>query len=163
MLAFALDVDLIVAVDEDVGDRRVAQERLERPETEQLVDDVGDQRFALEQAERRRLRLLLEHADDQAADFGLRVLAPHARQPLEVQPVQQVLVNLGLDFLVFGVTRVHGSCRAFAGDHCRRSVRRHLLFVPASAAAGQPAEQAAAAFRLLWFGIDLRQLLRQAR
>ena len=42
--AVPLDVDLIVAVDQDVGDVRVLQQRLERAEPEELVQDVGDQR-----------------------------------------------------------------------------------------------------------------------
>ena len=41
-LAAALDVDLLVGVDQDVADRRVAQQRLERPEAEDLVDDVAE-------------------------------------------------------------------------------------------------------------------------
>ena len=40
-LAFALDVDLVGAVDQDVGDRRILQQQLERAEAEQLVEDVG--------------------------------------------------------------------------------------------------------------------------
>ena len=65
-LAVPLDVDLVVAVDEDVRDRRIAQQSLERAEAEQLVQDVGDERLALEQAERRLVALALEHAADQA-------------------------------------------------------------------------------------------------
>ena len=49
--------------------------------------------LALEQAERRRLALAVEQADDQAADFRLGILALDARQPLEVQAVEQLLVN----------------------------------------------------------------------
>ena len=73
--AFPLDVDLVVAVDQDVRDVGILQQHLERPEAEDLVQDVGDQRFALEQAERRRLALALEQADDQALDLRLGVLA----------------------------------------------------------------------------------------
>ena len=40
-LAAPLDVDLPRAVDEDVGDIRVAQERLERPKTYHVVDDLA--------------------------------------------------------------------------------------------------------------------------
>ena len=106
--AFALDVDPVVTVDEDVGDGRVAQEGLERPEAEQLVEDVGDERLALEEAERRRVGLLFEHAHDQPADLGLRVFAVHSRQALEVEPVEQVLVDLALDLLVLRMAHVHG-------------------------------------------------------
>ena len=99
-LAFALDVDLVVAVDQNVRDRRIAQQHLERAEAEQLVEDVGDQRLALEQAQRRRRALALDHADDQAADLRLRVFAPHPRQPIEIEPVQQLLVDAALQILI---------------------------------------------------------------
>ena len=42
--AVALDVDLVVAVDQDVRHRRVGHQRLERAEAEHLVLDVADQR-----------------------------------------------------------------------------------------------------------------------
>ncbi len=65
-LAVFLDVDLIVAIDQDIGDVRVDQNRLERSESEQLVQDVADEAVALEQAERRRDRFLLEQRRDDA-------------------------------------------------------------------------------------------------
>ena len=99
-LAFALDVDLVVAVDQNVGDRRIAEQDLERPEPEQLVEDVGDQGFALEQAQRRRRALALDHADDQAADLGLGVLPPHPREAVKIEPVQQILMDPALQILI---------------------------------------------------------------
>ncbi len=42
-----LDEDLLVAVDHDLGDRRVAQERIDRPVAEHVVDDSFDQPRAL--------------------------------------------------------------------------------------------------------------------
>ena len=99
-LAFALDVDLVETVDENVGDRRIAQQHFERTEAEQLVDDVGDQRFALEQAERHRGALALDHADDEAADLRFGVLPAHPREPVEIEPVQQLLVDPALQLLV---------------------------------------------------------------
>ena len=93
---------------------------LERPETEQLVDDVGDQRFALEQAQRHGGALALDHADDQTPDLGLRRLARNPRQPVQVEPVQQILVDPAFQLLVVRASRVH---RAAA---CRKSHRNHL-------------------------------------
>ena len=122
-LAVALDVDLVVAVDQDVGDRRIAQQRLERPEAEQLVEDVRDQRLALEQAERRRGALALDHPDDQAPDLRLGLLALHPREPVEVQPVQQLLVDAALQLLVVRAARVHaaaaGQCQLQVMTSCR--------------------------------------------
>ncbi len=45
--AVLLDVDLIEAIDQDVGDVRVDEDRLERSEAEQLVEDVDDDALAL--------------------------------------------------------------------------------------------------------------------
>ena len=42
--ALALDVDLVVAIDENVRDVGIAQQRLERTEAEDLVQNVGDER-----------------------------------------------------------------------------------------------------------------------
>ena len=64
--AFALDVDLVVAVDQDVRDVGILEQRLERAKAEDLVQDVGDQRIPLEQAQRRRLALALQ----QTAESG---------------------------------------------------------------------------------------------
>ena len=47
-LAAALDVDLLVAVDQNVGDGRVLQQRLERPQPEDLVEHFGDDLVALD-------------------------------------------------------------------------------------------------------------------
>ena len=41
---FALDVHLIVPVDQDVRDVRILEQRFERPEAEDLVQNVGDER-----------------------------------------------------------------------------------------------------------------------
>ena len=70
------------------------------PEAEELVEDVDDQRLALGQAERRRLVAALDDLEDDAADLGLRLLLAHLRQPLEVQAVQQIVVDPGLQVLV---------------------------------------------------------------
>jgi hypothetical protein len=101
-----LDVDLVRPVDEDVGHRRVAQQRLERPEAEQLVDHVTDQALALLLAERGGQRLAVEQPGDQAPDLGLGVRAVRARQPVQVDPVQQFLVDPALHGLVPRVARI---------------------------------------------------------
>ena len=48
----------------------------------------------------------LDHVVDQLADFRLGLAAADARQPLEVQPVQQFLMNLRLQLLVVRAPRV---------------------------------------------------------
>ena len=93
-LAGPLDVDLLERVDQDVVDGRVAQQRLERPEAEHLVDDVAKDRLALRHAERRAF--LGDQLEEQRPDLALRARAVGGRERLEVQPVQQLLVNRGL-------------------------------------------------------------------
>jgi hypothetical protein len=98
--AVLFDIHLVEPVDEDVRDGRIRQQHLERPEAEELVQDVGDDRVALVEAERRLVALAIEHAADQRANLGFGVLALHARQAVEIQPVQQLLVDAALEVLV---------------------------------------------------------------
>ena len=97
-LAAALDVDVLVGVDQDVADRRVAQQRLERPEAEDLVDDVGEDRLALGHAERHAL--FGDQVEEQRADFRLGARALGRGERLEVQPVEQLPVDVGLQLEV---------------------------------------------------------------
>ncbi len=73
--SFTLDVHLIVPVDQDVGNRAIGEQRLERSEAEQFVENVDDQAFAFGEAERHLLLLALENGGDERAQFGLRLLA----------------------------------------------------------------------------------------
>src|SRR4030095_9959057 len=98
--AFALDEDLRRLVDQDVGDRRVLEQRLERPEAEELSEDVADQRLALAESERNALVLAVEEILDENADLGLGFRLRGPRQLIEVQPVEELLVNLALERLV---------------------------------------------------------------
>ena len=84
-----------MAVDQDVGDRRVLEQRLERPEAEQLVEDVADQLLALGMVE--RVVLLGQLLGDDVADFGLDLLARHLVERLQVDEVEQPLVKLDLE------------------------------------------------------------------
>ena len=84
-----------MAVDQDVGDRRVLEQRLERAEAEQLVEDVADQLLALGMVE--RVVLLGQLLGDDVADFGLDLLARHLVERLQVDEVEQPLVKLDLE------------------------------------------------------------------
>ena len=53
--AAALDVDAFVAVDQDVGDGRVLEQRLERTEARHLVEDFGDEFVELLRVQRQPL------------------------------------------------------------------------------------------------------------
>ncbi len=115
--AVPFHVDLVVAVDQDVGDQRIVQQHLERAEPEELVQDIVDDVLALVEAERGPFTLALQHAGDQRADLRFRVFPSHTSQPIEVQPVQQFLMDAALQVLVTGV-----SCVERYGVHrCRSS------------------------------------------
>ena len=94
-LAAALDVDVLVGVDQDVADRRVAQQRLERAEAEDFVDDVAENRVALAHAERHAL--FGDQVEEQRADIGFGARPLGRCQRLEVQPVEQLPVDVGLE------------------------------------------------------------------
>ena len=68
--AVALDVDLVGAVDHDLGHGVVGQQRLEHAEADRLVDDAADQPRALGGREDRPL------ARDHPADDALQPRAP---------------------------------------------------------------------------------------
>ena len=78
--------------------RRVAQQRLERPEAEDLVDDVAEDDLALGHAERHAL--FGDQLEEQRADFRLGARRVGRRQRLEVQPVEQLPVDVGLQLEV---------------------------------------------------------------
>ena len=102
--AGAFDVDVLVGVDEDVVDRRVAQQRLERPEAEDLVEDVAEDLLAFGDADR---RVLLGHQlEDERADFAFGALPIHRGQRLEVQPVEQLAMDVALQLDVLRARRM---------------------------------------------------------
>ena len=67
--AITLDEHLVVSIDQNVGDRRVLEQRLQRPETEKLVQHVVHQLLALGVVQ--RVVLLGQFLGDDIADFGL--------------------------------------------------------------------------------------------
>ncbi len=111
-LAAALDVDLLVGVDQDVADRRVAQQRLERPEAEDLVDDVAEDHLALGHAERHAL--FGDQVEQQRADLRLGARPLGRRERLEVQAVEQLAVDVGLQLEVLRPRRFRRAVAAGA-------------------------------------------------
>ena len=104
--AVALDVHLIEAVDQNVRDRLIAQQHLERSQPEQLVEHVARQRFAFGQRQRRVLGLALEHRHDEPADFRLGVFALDVGEPIEIEPIEQAVVHPALEILIVRTPRV---------------------------------------------------------
>ena len=68
-LALPLDIDLGEAVHHDVGDRFVAQQRLERSQANHVVDDRRAEQFLLAAVERQPL--LGYHLCDQLQDLAI--------------------------------------------------------------------------------------------
>ena len=103
-------VHLLVGVHEDVVDGRVAQQRFERPEPEDLVEDVAEDLLALRHRE--RLALLAEQLEEQRADVAFGARPIDGRKGLEVQPVQQLPVNVRLQLDVLRPRRLRARSRA---------------------------------------------------
>ena len=71
---------------------RIAQQRLERAEAEHVVEHLGEERLALAEVERRRL--FREQLAEQRANLAFGAAAIGLRQRLEVQPVEQLAVDV---------------------------------------------------------------------
>ena len=93
--AVALDEHMVIAVDQDVGDRRILEQRLERPEAEQFVEHVADQLLALGLVERVVLLAPVPRRRCRRLRPG-SARATSGRAP-KVDQVQQALVKLDLE------------------------------------------------------------------
>ena len=105
------DIDLVEPIHEDVRNRAVAKQTLERPQAEELVEDVDHQRFTFLQAEGRRVLAALDDVEDQPTNLRFGLLLTHLRQAVEVEPVQQLGVDASLQILVAALPGIRG------GDH----------------------------------------------
>ena len=94
----------------------IAKQRLERAQSEDLVHELAKQHVALAQAERRAL--FGEQLADERADLALGARPVGLRQRLEVQPVQELLVNVALSstYCARGATDARRAGRARRGD-----------------------------------------------
>ena len=98
--AGALDVDAFVAVDQDVVDGRVLEQRLDRPEAGHLVDDLVDEVFELLRVERDALG---EHVlGDQCGDLPPHLAFGYLLDRREIDLLDQPAVqpHLGVEQLV---------------------------------------------------------------
>ncbi len=127
--ALLLDVDDLAPVDQDVGDLRVAEQGLERSETEDVVEDLFDEALALEPVERHRARLDLL-GQRVPEPFG-ELVARRVRHLLEVERLEELAVERLLDSLELG--RVAGRCRAIpllgAADAIDQARRHRALLI----------------------------------
>ncbi len=98
-LAGALDVDAVKAVDEDVGDGGVLEQRLERAEAEDLVEDFAGEALALGEAEGNRLAVHRIANEDE--NFFAGGVAGGAAEFFEVEAIEDLAVQVGFYLLVF--------------------------------------------------------------
>src|SRR5215212_6939721 len=99
--AATLDEDVLVAVDQDVGDRRVLEQGLERAETRHLVHDLGDEEVELPGVEGEALGddPLRDDAVDLAAQLvGRQLLERGEVELLDQAPVQAHLASSSFSF-----------------------------------------------------------------
>ena len=93
--AAALDVDVVEAVDHDVADGRVLEQRLERAQAEDFVEDLLDDALAL--GERHGDALVADEPLDYRADLGADDLLVERAELIGVERVEQLGMYLGLD------------------------------------------------------------------
>ncbi len=106
-LAAALAVDVLRAVDENVADRRVLQQHLQRPEAEGLVEHFAYQPLALV-AVQQRVFGVAEVLDNQA-DFAAKRVALQFAHPRQVELVDQLAVDALLELLEVALFRIGGA------------------------------------------------------
>ena len=92
--AVALDVDLVEAVDQDVGDGRFLEERLQRPQAEDLIEHLLDDPVLLGRGHGHAL--VHQQALDDAADLGTHAVLGNRRDAFQVQHADQLAMNLAL-------------------------------------------------------------------
>ena len=92
--SLALDVDLLVGVDQDVGDRRIGQKRLQRAEAENLVEHFLRQPLPFLQVHRRRFAG--ENRFEYRADLAANILPLDFVQAVEVEFLDKLAMNRSL-------------------------------------------------------------------
>ena len=100
-LAGALDVDLVEAVDQNVGDGVVLEQGFERTEAEDFVENLARQALALGEAEGNDLAVHRVANEDE--NFFAGGVAGSAAQFFQVKAVEDLAVQVGLYLLVLAV------------------------------------------------------------
>ena len=89
-------VDVLRTVDQDVADRRILQQQLERAQAERLVEHLVHQSFALG-AIQERVFGVAKVLDDQA-DFPAQHVAGQVADARQVELVDKLAVDATLEF-----------------------------------------------------------------
>jgi hypothetical protein len=90
-LPVPLHVYLVEGVDQDIGDARVVDQRLQRPQPKDLVQDLLDELFPLLEVEGRGLAV--QQAPDDLPNLGDRLFFVARAERAEVQPLEQLSVH----------------------------------------------------------------------
>ena len=106
-----LDVDRLVAVHQNVGNSRVLEQGLERPQPEHLVQNLVANLLLLDGAQQRRLAL--HERDQRLAHFAANPLVVDGGQRLQVDLVEQLAVQREFQLLSTPV-----SARPSASPRC---------------------------------------------
>src|ERR1700675_4962798 len=97
-LAGAFDVYAIKAVDENVGNGGIFEERLERAQAEDFVENLARQLLALGETERNRLAV--HRIANQDEHFFARRISGRAAQFFQVEAIEDLAVQVRLDLLI---------------------------------------------------------------
>ena len=89
----AFNVNLVVVVHQDIGDRRILQQRLQRAKTEHLIEDFLDDPIPFRQ--RHRNVFLQQQFFDRAPDLAAQPFFADQPQRIAVQRLKEFAVNLG--------------------------------------------------------------------
>ena len=103
-LAVALDVDLVGAVDHDIGDGRIKKELLDRPQTENLIHDLVEQLLLLNAGQREGA--VAQQPIDATRAFFMKLLCRHATGLGQIDTLQELTPNIALELLRIRQLRV---------------------------------------------------------
>ena len=98
--AGALDVDPVEAVDQNVGDGGVFEQRLERTEAEDFVENFARQALALGEAERNDFAV--DRVANEDENFFAGGVAGGAAEFFQVEAVEDLAMQVGFYLLVLG-------------------------------------------------------------
>ena len=99
-LSGALDVDPVEAVDQDIGDGLVFQQRLERAQAKDLVENFAGEAFPFGKAERHDFAVDRIANDDQ--HFIARRVSRGFAQFFQVEAIEDLAMQIGFYLLVIG-------------------------------------------------------------
>ncbi len=97
-LAAALDVHPVEAVDQDVGDGGIFEQRFERAEAKDFVENLAGQSLALGEAERNRFAV--HGIADEDENFLARRFAGGTAEFFQVEAIEDLAMQVGFDLLV---------------------------------------------------------------